>query len=60
MTYERDAMATELVALEVLRERTGVPVPGVHAVDRSRALCDADRFFMEHVDGEDLDVVRDR
>ncbi|MEH3077209.1 MAG: phosphotransferase [Quadrisphaera sp.] len=60
MTYERDAMATELVALELLRERTGVPVPEVHAVDTSRDLCDADCFLMEHVDGEDLDVVRDR
>ncbi|RMI34752.1 aminoglycoside phosphotransferase family protein [Streptomyces triticirhizae] len=60
MTYERNMMRTEVAALRLIRERTDVPVPAVHAHDDSHELCDADYFFMEHVDAENLDVVRER
>src|SRR4051812_23522402 len=39
MTYERGAMATELAALALIRERTSVPVPTVDFADRSHELC---------------------
>ncbi|MBT0772063.1 aminoglycoside phosphotransferase family protein [Kineosporia sp. J2-2] len=58
MTYERGAMATELTALELIRRQTTVPVPDVHFADRSHELCDADYFFMSHVDGDNLAVLR--
>ncbi|GAA4608463.1 aminoglycoside phosphotransferase (APT) family kinase protein [Actinoplanes octamycinicus] len=59
MTYERGAMATELAALELIRARTGVPVPEVHFADTSRELCDADYFFMEYIDADNLGMLRD-
>jgi aminoglycoside phosphotransferase (APT) family kinase protein len=57
MTYERGAMSTELTALELIRERTSVPVPAVDFADRSHELCDADYFFMPFIDGENLGIV---
>ncbi|HEX6339851.1 aminoglycoside phosphotransferase family protein [Umezawaea sp.] len=57
MTYERDLMRTEVAALALVRERTGVPVPAVHFHDDSRELCDAEYFFMEFVDGDNFGVI---
>jgi aminoglycoside phosphotransferase (APT) family kinase protein len=57
LTYERGAMAIELAALRLIRERTAVPVPAVHFADRSRELCDADYFFMDYVDADNLGVT---
>ncbi len=60
MTYERGAMATELTALRLIREQTTVPVPVVDFADQSHELCDADYFFMEYVDGDNLGMLRDQ
>jgi aminoglycoside phosphotransferase (APT) family kinase protein len=57
LTYERGAMATELAALRLIREHTTVPVPAVHFADRSRELCDADYFFMDYVDADNLGIT---
>ncbi|MGN6794187.1 MAG: phosphotransferase family protein [Streptosporangiaceae bacterium] len=59
MTYERGAMAVELAALQLIRERTGVPVPVVDFSDRSHELCDADYFFMPYVEADNLGIVRE-
>jgi aminoglycoside phosphotransferase (APT) family kinase protein len=59
MTYERDAMATELAALRLIRERTRVPVPEVHFADQTHELCDADYFFMPFIDADNLGIIRD-
>ncbi|WP_436531307.1 phosphotransferase family protein [Actinoplanes sp. HUAS TT8] len=60
MTYERGAMATELAALRLVREHTGVPVPVVDFADQSHELCDADWFFMEYLDADNLGLLRDK
>jgi len=57
MTYERGAMATELAALRLIRERTGVPVPRVDFADQSHELCDADYFFMPFIDADNLAIA---
>ncbi len=57
MTYERGAMATELAALRLIRERTRVPVPEVQFADQSHELCDADYFFMPYIDADNLGIV---
>ncbi|RXZ72558.1 phosphotransferase family protein [Agromyces albus] len=54
MTYERDAMRTELKTIELLRQLGDIPVPRVDYADVSREVCDADYFFMEHIDAENL------
>jgi aminoglycoside phosphotransferase (APT) family kinase protein len=59
MTYERGAMATELAALALIRERTTVPVPAVDFADQSHELCDADYFFMTYIDADNLSIVKD-
>ncbi|RBM18699.1 phosphotransferase family protein [Streptomyces sp. PT12] len=59
MTYERNAMRTEVAALALIRERTEVPVPAVLFHDDTHELCDADYFFMEYVDADNLGVVKD-
>lgn len=58
MAYERDAMATELRALQLIGQQTSVPVPVVDFADDSRELCDADYFFMSFIDADNLGVVR--
>ncbi|GLY15195.1 aminoglycoside phosphotransferase [Kineosporia sp. NBRC 101677] len=60
MSYERGAMATELAALRLIREHTSVPVPEILFGDRSHELCDADYFFMSHVEGEPLGLLYER
>jgi aminoglycoside phosphotransferase (APT) family kinase protein len=59
MTYERDVMATELRAMELIREHTDVPVPTIDLADRSRQLCDADYFFMSYVDADNLAALEE-
>jgi aminoglycoside phosphotransferase (APT) family kinase protein len=59
MTYERGAMATELAALALIRERTTVPVPAVDFADQSHELCDADYFFMPYIDADNFGIVKD-
>lgn len=59
MTYERGAMATELRTLELLRRRTSLPVPAVLFHEAGGGLCDAEYFFMEYVEAENLGVVED-
>jgi aminoglycoside phosphotransferase (APT) family kinase protein len=54
LTYERDMMRTEVHALSLIRQQSAVPVPRVHHYDTSRQLCDAEYFFMEYVDADNL------
>ncbi|MBL7255464.1 phosphotransferase family protein [Paractinoplanes lichenicola] len=58
MTYERGAMATELAAIELIRESTAVPVPAVDFVDTTGELGGADWFFMPYVDADNYGVIR--
>ncbi|GLY29160.1 aminoglycoside phosphotransferase family protein [Kineosporia sp. NBRC 101731] len=58
MSYERAAMATELAALQLIRDKTEVPVPAVDFADRSHELCDADYFFMSYVDADNFGILR--
>lgn len=57
MSYERNAMATELRALQLIGEHTSVPVPVVDFADDSRELCDAAYFFMPYIDADNLGIV---
>ncbi|MEV0609909.1 aminoglycoside phosphotransferase family protein [Polymorphospora rubra] len=59
MSHERGAMATELMALRLIRERSAVAVPAVDFADRSRELCDADYFFMPFVEADNFGILRE-
>jgi len=55
MTYERDMMRIELAALALL-EQSSVPVPRVDFADASGEIIEADWFFMEFIEGENLGI----
>jgi aminoglycoside phosphotransferase (APT) family kinase protein len=57
MTYELDMMGNEVAALELVRERTGVPVPAVDHYDTTRDLCDAPWFFMPFVEADNFGIL---
>jgi aminoglycoside phosphotransferase (APT) family kinase protein len=58
LSYERRAMATELAALELVRQHTSVPVPEVHFADDSGDLCSSSYFFMPYVDADNLELIK--
>ncbi|MDY7090604.1 MAG: aminoglycoside phosphotransferase family protein [Actinomycetota bacterium] len=58
LTYERGAMANELAALELIRSRTGVPVPAVDFADTSGELGGAGWFSMPYVNADNYGVIR--
>ncbi|WP_045741742.1 phosphotransferase family protein [Actinoplanes rectilineatus] len=57
LSHERGAMRTELAALELIRERTTVPVPPVDFADLSHELCDADWFVMPFIEADNLSLL---
>ncbi len=59
MRYERNVMATEVAAMRLVAQAPGIPVPRVLFHDDARELCDADYFFMEKIEGDNLDRVYD-
>lgn len=60
MRYEHDILRSELKVIDLLRERTNIPMPTVLTVDFSRGLLDLDYYLMECVDGDFLNVVQDQ
>ncbi|WP_084128377.1 phosphotransferase family protein [Demequina sp. NBRC 110055] len=50
MTREHGMLRNEIAAMEIVAERSGVPLPRIHHVDLSGDLIDADYFLMEYVD----------
>ena len=60
MTYEKNLMRTEVTAMRLVRQNPLIPVPEVYFFDQVRDLCDADYFFMEKIQGENLEHVKDK
>lgn len=58
LRYEHDLITTEVRALRLVREVTGLPVPGVLAWDDSRRLVPSPWFVMEHCPGQLLSTLR--
>ncbi|MFG6487210.1 phosphotransferase family protein [Roseateles sp. BYS78W] len=57
MSYERDIMATEVATMRLVRQSTGIPVPEIYFYDDARDVCDSSYFFMEKIEGDNLDHV---
>ena len=57
MSYELNIMSTEVAAMRLVGQATEIPVPRILFHDDSRDVCDADYFFMEKIDGDNLDHV---
>jgi aminoglycoside phosphotransferase (APT) family kinase protein len=58
LQYERNIMATEVAAMRLVRQSPAIPVPEIYVFDQAHDLCDADYFFMEKVDGDNLEHVK--
>jgi aminoglycoside phosphotransferase (APT) family kinase protein len=59
MTYEKNLMATEVSAMRLVRQNPRIPAPEVYYFDQAKDLCDADYFFMEKIQGENLEHAKE-
>lgn len=58
LRYEVNIMATEVEMMRLVAQNPEIPVPQVYYYDSTHELCDADYFFMEKLDGVDLEVCK--
>ncbi|WP_084078870.1 phosphotransferase family protein [Demequina sp. NBRC 110057] len=54
LTREVGMMRAELEAMRLVAEHTAVPIPRIDHVDLTHEVVDADLFFMEFVEGDNL------
>jgi aminoglycoside phosphotransferase (APT) family kinase protein len=58
MQYEKNIMATEVAAMRLVQQNPAIPVPVIYCYDDALDLCDAPYFFMEKIDGDNLEHVK--
>jgi len=58
MLYEKNIMATEVATMRLVRQNPAIPVPEIYFFDDAHDLCDADYFFMEKIEGKNLEHVK--
>lgn len=57
MQYERNIMVTEVATMRLVRQDAGIPVPAIYFYDDEHDVCDSSYFFMEKIEGQNLDHV---
>jgi len=57
MTYEKNLMTTEVESMRLVAQNPNIPVPKIYYFDTAKDLCDSDYFFMEKVDGDNLEHI---
>lgn len=60
MSYEKNIMFSEVTAMNLVAEKTGVPVARVLYFDETLTLCGSPYFFMECLPGDSLYSLRER
>lgn len=58
MTHEKNIMSAEVLAMEKVTERGGIPVPKVLGYDDSQTICGSPYFFMEKLDGSSMNEIK--
>lgn len=58
MRYEQNIMRTEVACMKLVRRNPAIPVPEIYGYDDAHDLCDSDYFFMQKVDGDNLEHVK--
>jgi aminoglycoside phosphotransferase (APT) family kinase protein len=58
MQYERNIMATEVACMRLVQQHPAIPVPAIYCYDNARDLCDSDYFFMQKIEGDNLEHVK--
>ncbi len=54
MTYEKNIMAAEVQSMQLVAEKTKVPLPQIEFYDSSCTICNAPYFFMKKLLGKSL------
>lgn len=57
MTHEKNIMFTEIEVMNLLKNKTDVPLAEVHYYDNSHSICTADYFFMSKLPGQSLNSM---
>lgn len=58
MRYEKNIMTTEVASMRMVRQDPAIPVPEIYFFDNAHDLCDSDYFFMQKIDGDNLEHVK--
>jgi len=58
LLYEEHIMATEVAAMRLVRQNPAIPVPEIYFFDDVHDVCDSDCFFMEKIDGDNLEHLK--
>lgn len=58
MLYEKNIMTTEVAMMRLVQQNPAIPVPEIYFFDNAHDLCDADYFFMEKINGDNLEHVK--
>lgn len=58
MVYEKNIMTTEVTLMGLVRQNPAIPVPEIYYYDFSQEVCDAAYFFMEKIEGENLEQAK--
>ena len=59
MAYEKNIMATEVSCMNIVAEKSSVPLPKVQFSDFSCTICNSSYFFMEKIEGNSLSTQKD-
>lgn len=59
MSYEKNIMYSEVMAMRLVQEHTSVPVAEVLYYDPSRTLCPSEYFFMSKLSGRSLFAMKE-
>jgi len=60
MSYENNMMEAEVKTMQMVKEKTSVPVPAILYYDNTHTICAADYFFMEKLDGNNFFLEKDK
>ncbi|HEY4084111.1 MAG TPA: aminoglycoside phosphotransferase family protein [Burkholderiaceae bacterium] len=55
MRYERNIMETEVATMRLVKQKASIPVPAIYFYDDAHDVCDSSYFFMEKIEGANLD-----
>jgi len=60
LSYEHNIMEAEVAVLRLMKSEGSVPVPEVYAYDKSHTVFPCDFFFMEFVEGQPYNELKEK
>lgn len=59
MTYEKNIMYTEVETMQMVANNATIPAPKVLGYDNTCTICNSPYFFMEKLNGNSLNAIKD-